>query len=82
MASFYRNHGGAVISTSINKAIYIHINKKFDGKIRLSYSKTEIVDTVNELQHDLAKAILQYLDIQGGVEIVSIADIPSEGTGL
>lgn len=83
LASFYRNNGWwAVISTSIDKAVHVCINKKFDGKIRLSYSKTEIVDNLNELQHGLAKEILQYTGVDHWVEVVSIADIPSEWSGL
>ena len=59
----------------------LHSHKRFDNTIRLSYSKTEIVNNVNELQHDIAKACLNMVGITGGVEITSIADIPS-GTGL
>ena len=81
--SFYREHGpGAVISAAINKYIYIIVNKKFDGKIRISYSVTEIVDTVDEIKHPTVREALRLLGISGGIEIVSISDIPSEGTGL
>ena len=68
------------MSTSIDKSIYVSVNKKFDDNIRLSYSKTEIVSKVDDLSHTLAKQILDYLMIDKGIEIVSIADIPSEGT--
>ncbi|MDP8261803.1 MAG: hypothetical protein P9M13_00690 [Candidatus Ancaeobacter aquaticus] len=79
---YYRKSGGAVVSTSIDKYVYITVNKKFDQRIRVSYSKTEITDRVSQLQHDLVRECLRYLKIKGGVEITSIADIPSEGTGL
>ncbi len=82
IASFYRKQGWAVLSTSIDKYVYITLNKKFDNKLRLSYSKTEIVDSSNELEHDLAKMILNYKWITQWIEIVSIADIPSEGSWL
>jgi len=83
LASYYRLNGpGAVINAAINKYIYIVINKKFDDAIRLSYSKTEIVKTVDEIRHPAVKAALKYLGIDGGIEIVSISDIPSRGTGL
>ncbi len=82
MADFYANHGGgAVVSSAINKYIYITVNPKFDNKIRISYSKTEIVDTVDELNHEIARAALKMAGISGGIEITSIADIPA-GTGL
>lgn len=80
--AYYKQHGGAVISTAINKYIYITVNKKFDGKIRASYSKTEIVNQVSELQHELIKACLSVTGIRNSIEITSISDIPSEGTGL
>lgn len=82
IASFYREHGWAVLSTSLDKYIYVSCNPKFDNKIRLSYRKTEIVDSVEELEHDLAKVIFNYVGVDKWVELVSIADIPSEGSGL
>lgn len=81
LPAYYQNGYGAVVSTAIDKYVYITINKRFDDSIRLSYSKTEIVDKVQDLKHDIAKACLQMVGITGGVEITSIADIPS-GTGL
>ena len=81
--SFYREHGpGAVVSAAINKYIYIIVNKKFDGRIRVSYSVTEIVDSLEELKHPAVREALRLLGISGGIEIVSISDIPGEGTGL
>ena len=80
--SFYLKEAGAVVSTTIDKFIYINVNKKFDNKIRVSYSKTEIVDRVDDLKHDIVKEALKMAGIKGGIEITSIADIPSEGTGL
>ncbi len=78
---YYRRNGGAVVSTGINKYMYITVNRKFDKRIRLSYSETEIVDEVGELRHEIARECLKLVDIRGGIEITSIADIPS-GTGL
>jgi len=80
--AFYKNEPGAVTSTAINKYIYITVNKKFDSRIRASYSVTEIVDSVDELKHELIKETLKLLNLDGGIEITSIADIPSRGTGL
>ncbi len=82
MASFYREETGAVLSTSIDKYIYIAINRKFDGQIRLSYSKTEAVNSVSEIAHPLVREALTMMDIQGGIEIAGMADIPSRGSGL
>lgn len=78
---YYRAHGGAVVNTAIDKYIYITVNKRFDESIRVSYAQTEIVDEVAQLRHDIVRVALQMVGIDGGVEITSIADVPS-GTGL
>jgi len=82
LPDFYRQHGGAVLSTAIDKYIYINLNKKFDNGIRLAYSVTEEVSSVNEIRHALVRESMKYLGIDGGLEITTIADIPSKGTGL
>ncbi len=82
LPAFYRQEPGAVVSTTIDKYIYITVNPKFDDKIRASYSKTEIVSSVDELRHELIREALKMVRINGGIEITSISDIPSRGTGL
>ncbi len=73
---------GAVVSAAINKYIYVTVNRKFDDDIRISYSKTEMVDGVERIEHPAVREALKLLDIDKGIEIVSISDIPSRGTGL
>jgi D-glycero-alpha-D-manno-heptose-7-phosphate kinase len=83
LPEYYRTHGpGAVVSAAIDKYIYVLVNKKFDHKIRVSYSHTEIVDQVDQIRHPSVREALKLLGIDGGIEIVSISDIPSQGTGL
>ena len=82
MPSFYKKSKGSVISTSINKYIYIILQKKFDESIRVSYSITENVDCSDEIQHPIVRNILKLYNLNGGIEIASIADIPSSGSGL
>jgi len=79
---YYREYGGAVLSTSIDKFIYICLNKAFDHRVRVAYSRTEEVNSSNDVEHPLVRAALNKLGIAGGVEIASIADIPSGGSGL
>lgn len=79
---YYREEIGAVISTSIDKYMYICVNKKFDGRIRLSYTKTEDVEFQHEIEHPLVREALKLVKIGGGIEIASMADIPSKGSGL
>lgn len=82
LRAFYSCGHGAVLSTAINKYIYITVNPKFDHKIRASYSITEMVDSVKELKHELIREALKVVGVEGGVEITSISDVPSRGTGL
>jgi len=82
LPAFYRQEMGAVVSTAINKYIFITVNPKFDKQIRASYSRTEMVDSVEELRHELIREALKQVGIAGAIEITSISDIPSQGTGL
>jgi len=78
---YYCHSYGSVVSTTINKFIYVTVNSKFDNKIRVSYSKTEIVPKVNKIRHPIVREGLKLTKLDGGLEITTIADIPS-GTGL
>ncbi len=82
LKAYYENDLGAVTSTAINKYVYVTVNKKFDDKIRVSYSQTEMVDDVEAIQHDLVREAMKLSGVIQGVEITSVADIPSKGTGL
>lgn len=79
---FYLNHGGCVLTTAINKYIFVIIKKRFGDLIRVGYSKTEIVDDLNKLDHELIRESLRIVGIDKGIEISTMADIPSTGTGL
>jgi D-glycero-alpha-D-manno-heptose-7-phosphate kinase len=79
---FYRSHSGAVISTSINKYMYISSHPFFENdKIRVKYSKTETALSANELNHPIFREALNYFNVPTGLELSSIADIPA-GTGM
>lgn len=80
--AFYRENGGAVVATTIDKYVYVNVNKKFDDGIRIAYSHNEEVSCVADIQHSLVKATMEFMGIAGGIEITTIADIPSQGTGL
>jgi D-glycero-alpha-D-manno-heptose-7-phosphate kinase len=82
LAVFYRKYGGAVVSTAVNKFVYVTVNPKFDHHIRVSYSRTEEARSVEKVKHPLVREAMRMLGIRGGVEITSIADIPAKGTGL
>jgi len=80
--AFFKEEIGAVLSTSIDKYMYICVNEKFDGRIRINYSKTEEVERVSDIQHPLVRESLAMLGLSSGLEIASLADIPSKGAGL
>jgi len=82
LPSFYEQEPGTVISTAIDKYVYITVNKKFDNHIRASYSVTEMVDRLGDLKHELIRESMRLTGIEGGIEITSISDIPSAGTGM
>jgi D-glycero-alpha-D-manno-heptose-7-phosphate kinase len=82
LPAFYREDVGAVLSTSIDKYMYICVNKKFDGRIRISYSRTEDVEKREMVEHPLVREALELVGIDRAIEIASMADIPSKGSGL
>ena len=81
ISSFYENHGGCVISTTINKYVYLSVHPTFMSQnIILKYSQSEVVRDPSEIKHSIFRQVLSDMDIRG-VEIDSQADIPT-GTGL
>jgi D-glycero-alpha-D-manno-heptose-7-phosphate kinase len=82
LSSHYRIHGGAVISCSIEKFVYITVNPRFEPGVRVSYSRTEDVPDSSAIEHPLVRAALLEVGIESGVEITSVADVPSKGSGL
>jgi D-glycero-alpha-D-manno-heptose-7-phosphate kinase len=81
ISTFYREHGGCVVSTSINRYMYVSVHPYFsENQTALKYSQTEIVDDIKDIKHSIFKCVLNDMDVKG-VEITSTADVPS-GTGL
>ncbi|MCI0353642.1 MAG: GHMP kinase [Acidobacteria bacterium] len=81
LPAFYRQAPGAVVSTTIDKYMYIVIHPYFHDKIRIKYSRTEDVDSAAEIQHPLVRECLQRMGVEKGMEIASFADVPA-GTGM
>jgi D-glycero-alpha-D-manno-heptose-7-phosphate kinase len=78
---FYLRDEGCVLSTTIDKYVFVIIDKRFDDDIRLGYSRTEQVSRVGDLRHDLARESLRKTGIDKGVGISMMGQVPS-GTGL
>lgn len=75
---------GSVLSVALDMHVYIIVNKKFDDKIRVVYQGNELVDTVDEVKHNIIREALKLLGIEKGIEIIYMADLPlsSAGVGL
>ncbi len=81
LPAFYREESGAVFSATITAYMYLAVTHKFDGAVRIGYSKTENVGWVKDVQHDIAREALKYCGVDRAVEVVSVCDVPA-GTGL
>jgi D-glycero-alpha-D-manno-heptose-7-phosphate kinase len=82
LPSFYREHGGLILAVGIDKYMFINVNTPvIDDKIRVRYTKSELVDHVDQVEHTLAREAMKAFGLAKGIEIVSVADIPA-GTGL
>jgi D-glycero-alpha-D-manno-heptose-7-phosphate kinase len=79
---YYKENGGCVLSTAIDKYIFITIKRRFDEKLRIGYTKSEMVDDLSEINHELIREALRKTTITSGVEVTTMGDIPSEGSGL
>ncbi len=79
---YYRVDGGAVLTTAIDKYIYVIVKRRFDDDIYINYSIKEIVDSVDQIRHDLVREAMRITGVDRGIEITTLADVPSTGTGL
>ena len=80
--SFFTAEGGCVLSSAIDKYIFVTIKKRFDQLLRIGYTRTEMVESVDQIQHELIREALRKTGIERGVEITTMGDIPSAGSGL
>jgi D-glycero-alpha-D-manno-heptose-7-phosphate kinase len=81
LPSYYREHGGFVISAAINKYVYISVNRSFLPGYFLKYSETEHADSCDEIRHPLLREAIRMQRAPSPLEVVSVADVPA-GTGL
>ena len=82
LPGFYREHGGRVLNAAIDKYVYVVIKQRFDDDIYVNYSQKEIVSRVEDVRHDLVREAMHMAGVRRGVEITTLADIPSAGSGL
>ena len=79
---FYSREEGCVLSTTINKCIFVIVKRRFDAKIRVGYTRTELVDHVDQVQHELVREALRLTGVERQIEVNTMGDIPSQGSGL
>ena len=79
---YYLEEGGCVLSSTIDKYIFITVKNRFDNYLRVGYTKTELVENLDDIKHELIREALRKTGILQGVEITTMGDIPSAGSGL
>ena len=82
LPGYYREHGGRVLNAAIDKYVYVVVKQRFDDEIYVNYSQKEIVSRVEDLEHELVREAMHMTGVRSGVEITTLADIPSAGSGL
>jgi len=82
LPGYYREHGGRVLNCALDKYVYVIVKQRFDDDIYVNYSKKEIVSRTEDLEHELVREAMQMTGVARGVEITTLADIPSAGSGL
>jgi D-glycero-alpha-D-manno-heptose-7-phosphate kinase len=82
LPGYYREHGGRVLNAAIDKYIHVIVKQRFDDDIYVNYSQKEIVPRVEDIQHELVREAMYMTGVRSGVEITTLADIPSAGSGL
>ena len=82
LPQFYSRSVGATVNATIDKYMYIFVHRAFDNTYRIRYSDVEDVEKIDDIRHNTAREALRLLKIPPGIEIVSLSDIPTKGTGL
>lgn len=82
LPAYYRQEGGCVLSTAIDKYVFVTVKERFDDLLRIGYTRTEMVEDVSQVQHELIREAMRKTGVTRGVEVSTMADIPSAGSGL
>jgi len=79
---YYVKEGGAVVGTAINLSVYAILKERYDNRIYVNYSRKEIVDSIDALEHSLVREAMRLTGVSHGIEVTTLADVTSEGSGL
>ena len=81
LPSYFSRYGGFVVTSALDKYLYLVVKRRFEEEVRLSYSVTEIVKSIDDIKHPVVREALRLLGLKSHLEIVSMGDVPAE-TGL
>lgn len=81
LPAFYRHEYGAVLSVAVDKHMYVTVSPRFEPTTRVAYTRTEIAETVSEIQHELVREALKLTGLGRHLEITTVGDVPA-GTGM
>jgi D-glycero-alpha-D-manno-heptose-7-phosphate kinase len=81
LPAFYQAEYGAVLSVAIQKHMYVTVGPRFEPTTRVAYSKTEIAEAIDDIQHTIVREALRMTDLGPHLEITTIGDVPA-GTGM
>src|SRR5215470_11203763 len=74
---YAREHGGFVVAAAVDKFVFVCVSKRFQHTIRLAYSETETVESVDQIKHRIYRVALAETGLTRGIELHSIADVPA-----
>jgi D-glycero-alpha-D-manno-heptose-7-phosphate kinase len=80
--SFFMEEGGCVLISAIDKYNIVTVNKRVDNKLRIGYTRTEMVDSVDDIEHELIREALKLNEVHNRIEVTTMGDIPPEGSGF
>jgi D-glycero-alpha-D-manno-heptose-7-phosphate kinase len=78
LEAYYREEPGVVLTAAIDKYMYLAVKDVFGPTYRISYSRTELVDSIEKIEHPIVREVLQMLRVQRPLEVVSLADMPAQ----
>lgn len=81
LPAFYRQEYGAVLSMAIDKHMYVTVSPRFEKTARVAYTKVEIAESINDIQHELVREALRITGLSRHIEITTVGDVPA-GTGM
>ena len=82
LKDFYEKSDGMVVNATLDKYVYAIVKERFDDMIYINYSQKECVESVDRINHDLVREAMRMTGVEKGIEITTLADIPSSGSGL